>query len=307
MFDVENAQIRCKDLLLLSDRGLTPFWLPCLVRVAAAAANCSGSTIYLVIITKSDACASNTTTIQSNHPIESPGSSSTHSIDSYSLKLVAVSVGLAANASFSSSSVAAAQSGMQAVKVQLAQVQQQIVSLSHRRRMIPVTDAQEPRLKREIKAAKDRLSELEIAQQLLHRDCCAAVRGCNACTVIADAVLDSAAAISMDVTLTIPAASASPSSRDFHLSSVSWPDSARSSLEKQGVSTYHSHLAVAASADGSVAVFAQTNAVHIRFKFSRSASEGKQTIEFPNSVLALAVNPSGILIAAAVTSLTGSR
>ena len=323
VFDVEDECIRCRDLLLLREVNTTRLWLPRLVRIASAAANCNGSIVFIVAISKSDASSSHATaapnrTSPEHSPGGSPGGSGVNAIDVYSLSIVAITTTPPPDASSSypspsSSSVAAAERGLSAMNAQLMQVQRHLATLERRRHALPVTDPQEPRLRREIKSVRERLADLQIAQKLLHRECAAAVGGGDACKVLVEVALDARCAVSMDFNLTIPAACAAASLSDLHLSALAWPEAVRETLLREGVCIYSSDLAVATSAVGNVAAYAHGNVVRVRSSSSSgggggsSMPGGSQTIDLPNASLALAMNPAGNLMAAAVTSITGGR
>jgi hypothetical protein len=287
----------------------TRLWIPSLLRIAAAASNLSGSAVFLVVITKSDASPSNdTASIGPQSPGHSPDGSGVNSIDFYSIRLVEIAINTSINCLSpdpTSSSVSEAKLGMAAVEAQLVQLQQRLVGLSRRRHTLPVTDPQEPRLRREINAVKEQVADLRNAQRLLHRDCAAAVLGGDVCKVLVEAALEARSAMSADFNLTICSECVAPNLADLHLSTTTWSESLRQSLLKQGVRVYNSDKAVMVSADGRVTAHSQGSAVHVR---SRSiVPEGSQVIDMPNSVLALALNPAGNVMAAAVTSLTGGR
>jgi hypothetical protein len=314
IFDVDHEHIWCKDLHLASDVNQTRLWLPSLVRIAAAAANSSGTSVFLVVISKSDASLeSNSAVVTDPHspgrsPGGSPAGSGVNSIDFYSLKLVEIFTNAYANPqspALVSSSVADAKLGMAAVEVQLVQVQQRLASLSRFRHTLPVTDPQEPRLRREIKVVKEQLADLQHAQSLLHRDCAAAILAGESSKTLVEVALEARCAMNIEFNMTIGSGCAAPALADLHLSAAVWPESVRQLLSHQGVCVYNSDKAVAVSADGHVAAHCQGNALHIR---SRSiAPERQQTIDMPNSIVALALNPAGNVTAAAVTSLTGGR
>jgi hypothetical protein len=203
---------------------------------------------------------------------------------------------------------------LSAMNAQLMQVQRHLATLERRRHALPVTDPQEPRLRREIKSVRERLADLQIAQKLLHRECAAAVGGGDGCKVLVEVALDARCAVSMDFNLTIPAACAAASLSDLHLSALAWPEAVRETLLREGVCIYSSDLAVATSAVGNVAAYAQGNVVRVRSSSSSSGGGGgssmpggSQTIDLPNASLALAMNPAGNLMAAAVTTITGGR
>jgi hypothetical protein len=322
VFDVEDECIRCRDLLLLREVNTTRLWLPRLVRIASAAANCNGSIVVIVAISKSDASLSHATaapnrTSPEHSPGGSPGGSGVNAIDVYSLSIVAITTTPPPDASSSypspsSSSVAAAERGLSAMNAQLMQVQRHLATLERRRHVLPVTDPQEPRLRREIKSVRERLADLHIAQKMLHRECAAAVGGGDRCKVLVEVALDARSAVSTDFNLTIPAACAAASLADLHLSALAWPEALRATLLKEGLCIYSSDLAVATSAVGNVAAYAQGNVVRVRSSSSSggggsSMPGGSQTIDLPNASLALAMNPAGNLMAAAVTSITGGR
>ncbi len=303
-----------KDLVLMTDCITTRLWLPRLVRIAAAAANCSGSIVVLVIISKCDPSFASNAAPKSS-PENSPGAlqgSSVNAIEVYSLKLVLVTTGSSAKcsslpptSSSSSSSVAQAKLGMDAVNAQLNQLQRQHAALGRRRHALPVIDPQEPRLRREMKAVTQQLADLHIAQRLLHRSCAAAVSGGDNCRVVAEVALDARFAMSADFNLTIHSECAAPGLADLHLSASAWPESVCQCLTEVGVQVYNSDKAVAVSADGRITACSQGNAVHIRS--SSSAVGGQQAVELPNAVLALGLHAAGGLMAVAVTSLTGGR
>jgi hypothetical protein len=194
---------------------------------------------------------------------------------------------------------------MAAVEAQLAQLKQRLAALSRHRNILPVTDPQESRLRREINAVKEQVADLRRAQRLLHRDCAAAVLGGDACQVLVEAALDARSAVSAEFNLTIGSACEAPNAADLHLSAASWPASLRQVLSKHGVRVYDSDKAVVVSADGRVTAHSQGNAVRIHSK--RTVPESSQSIGMPNSVVALTLNLAGNLMAAAVTSLTGGR
>lgn len=300
-----------KDLVLMTDCITTCLWLPRLVRIAAAAANGSGSIVVLVIISKCDPSIASNAAPKSS-PENSPGAShgsSVNAIELYSLKLVLVTTGSSAKCSSlpppSSSSVAQAKLGMDAVNAQLNQLQRQHAALGRRRHALPVIDPQEPRLRREIKTVTQQLADLHIAQRLLHRSCAAAVSGGHNCRVVAEVALDARFAMSADFNLTIHSECAAPGLADLHLSAAAWPESVCQCLTEVGVHVYISDKAVAVTADGRITACSQGNAVHIRS--SSSAEGGRQAVELPNAVLALALHAAGGLMAVAVTSLTGGR
>jgi hypothetical protein len=299
----------------MSETSSTRIWLPRLVRISAAAANCSGSTVILVVITKSDV----TITPESNDGASSPksaeasqdrsiGGNGMNAIDVYSLKLIEISIdskinSLAGNPS--SSSVAAAENGMASVNNGIAHTQQRLAALTARRNKLPVTDPQEPRLRREMKAAREQLVDMQHAQRLLHRDLAAAVGGGAASQVLVDAALDARSAMSTEFNLSVHSDCASPKLADLNLSASSWPKSLRQSLLNEGLRIFVSDLAVATSADGSVTACSQGNAVQIK---SKSIGQTlSQTLDMPNVVLAIALSSPGNLIAAAFTSMTGGR
>jgi hypothetical protein len=311
VFDVEDERVYCRDLVLMMETRRTRLWLPRLVRIAAAAANCSGSTLVLVIVSKSDPSpASSIPSIPlspEHSPTASPGSS-VNSIDAYTVKLVAVTTTTSTHSSSSSpisSSVSQAKIGMDAVDAQLVQLQQKLAALHRRRQLLPVIDPQEPRLRREAKTVTQRLADLQDVQRLLHRNCAAAVLGGEACEVVAEAALDSRCAMSMDFNLAIHADCGVVGLADLHLSAAALPDSIRQSFGRQGVCLYNSDKAVAVSADGDVTACSLGNTVSVS---SRSSGQRLcQTLDLPNAVLALALHATGNLMAVAVTSLTGSR
>jgi hypothetical protein len=315
VLDVEDEHICYRDLDLMAESRKTHLWLPRLVRIAAAAANNSGSIVVLVVISKSDSPIASNAAPKSS-PEHSPGASqgsSVNSIDSYSLKLISVTTGSSAkcssssppSSSSSSSSVTQAKLGMDAVNAQLNQLQRQHAALGRRRHALPVIDAQEPRLRREMKAVSQQLADLHVAQRLLHRNCAAALLGGDNCRVVAEAALDARSAMSSDFNLTIHSGCAAPGLSDLHLSAAAWPETVRLCLTELGVRVYNSEKAVAVSADGRVAACSQGNAVQIR---NSSSAEGvRRVVELPNAVLALALHATGSLMAVAVTSLTGGR
>ena len=313
MFDVEDERIRCRDLFIMSETSSTRMWLPRLVRISAAAANCSGSTIILVIISKSDAiitpesndAAASSPKSPGISPDRSPGGNGVNAIDFYALKLIEVGTDSridSLSACPSPSSVAAAENGMASVNTGIGHMEQRLAALGARRNSLPVTDPQEPRLRREMKAVKQQLVDMRHAQRLLHQDCAAAVGGGAACKVLFEAALDARSAMSAVFNLTMHSDCAAPDLTDLNLSANSWPKSLRQSLVKEGVRVFVSDLAVATSADGSVTACSQGNAVQMRSK-----SGAQHTVDMPNSVLSIALSAPGDLMAAAFTSMTGGR
>ncbi len=231
-----------------------------------------------------------------------------NAIDCYCLKLVAVNTEACLTGvppPPTSSSVEQAKLGMAAVSSQIMQLQQQLAALSRRRHALPVTDPQEPRLRREIKAMQQQLAGVQSTQRLLHRDCAAAVSGGDNCSVLVEAAIDARAAICTDFNLTIASACATPVLSDVHVSAATWPDTVRHALAKEGVRVYNSDKAVAVSADGCVIACCQGSAVKIHSK--AGTQPGHQTLDTPNAVLALALHAAGKLLAAAVTSMSGGR
>ena len=313
MFDVEEECVCCTDVCLMTDATKTRLWLPRLVRIAAAAANRSGSTVIIAIISKSDPSSTlNGPTASSPKaselsPSASPGTG-VNAIDCYCLKLVAVNTEACLSGAPpppTSSSVEQAKLGMAAVSSQIMQLQQRLAALSRRRHALPVTDPQEPRLRREIKAVQQQLADVLSTQRLLHRNCAAAVSGGDNCSVLVEAAIDARAAMSTDFNLSIASACVAPVLSDVHVSAVAWPDTVRHALAKEGVRVYSSDKAVAVSADGRVIACCQGSAVKIHS--TAGTQPGHQTLDAPNTVLALALHAAGKLLAAAVTSMSGGR
>jgi hypothetical protein len=311
IFYVERERLQCIDLFLATTGNQARLWLPSLVRIAACASNSTGSSVFLVVISKADASFGSQDAVHhspESSPGGSPGVSGVNSIDFYALKLVEVTTSPSANPASqapTTSSVDGAKRGMAAVEAQIVKVQQRLASLSHRRHTLPVVDPQEPRLRREVKVVKEQLVELQGAQRLLHRDCAAAVLGGDASKVLVEMALDARSAMNTEFNLAIGSGCAAPAMADLHISATSWPDSVRQLLSKQGVHVYNSDKAVVVSSDGRVTAHSQGSAVHIHSK--SIVPEGSQVIDMPNSVTALALNPAGNLMAAAATSLTGGR
>jgi len=240
-----------------------------------------------------------------------------NAIDFYTLSIVAVTTATNRPLSPSASphpppspSVAAAERALAAMTAQMLHAQRSIAALERRRRALPVTDPQEPRLRREMKAAKGGLADLQNAHKALHRECAAAVGGGDCCRVVAEVALDARSAMSMEFNLTIPASCTADSLADLHLSALVWPEAVRDALSKAGVCVYSSDLAVVTSAVGHVVACAQGSVVRLRGGGSSSSSSmqgASQTIDLPNSIVALAMNHAGTLVAAAVPSITGGR
>jgi hypothetical protein len=227
-----------------------------------------------------------------------------NAIDVYSLKIIEISIDSRTNSLSgdpSPSSVAAAENGMASVNNGIAHTQQRLAALTARRNKLPVTDPQEPRLRREMKAVREQLVDMQHGQRLLHRDLAAAVGGGAASQVLVDVALDARCAMSTEFNLSVHSDCAVPKLADLNLSATSWPKTLRQSLLKEGLRIFVSDLAVATSADGSVTACSQGNAVQIKSKSSG------QSIDMPNVVLAIALSSPGDMMAAAFTSMTGGR